>query len=53
MESNEVMIFKQWEFFKGRDDKPDIPEKTCFHTAFNHPDTTEFDQVRQSCEHRI
>ena len=43
MAPNEVMVFKQWEFFKGRDDEPDAPEKTCFHTAFNHPDTKEFD----------
>ena len=53
MKPNEVMVFKQWEYFKGRDEAPDCPERTCFHTAFNHPDTTEGDEARQSCEHRV
>lgn len=55
MTNDEVLVFKQYECFKGIDDVEDAPLKTCFHTAFNDPQTPWFGKVeaRKSAEHRI
>jgi hypothetical protein len=52
MTNDEVMVFKQFEYFKGVDANEET-ERTCFHTAFDHPSTPENVEKRQSCEHRI
>jgi hypothetical protein len=38
MTNDEVMVFKQFEYFKGID-KDESKERTCFHGAFEHPST--------------
>ena len=53
MTNDEVLVFKQYEFFKGVDDKEEEPFKTCYHTSFKHPDTPHFVEERTNCEHRI
>lgn len=52
MTNDEVMVFKQFEYFKEVDANEET-ERTCFHTAFEHPSTPENAEIRQSCEHRI
>ena len=53
MRNDEVLVFKQFEFFKGVDDQEDATFKTCFHTAFKHPDAPYCVEKRKSCEHRV
>lgn len=45
MTNDEVMVFKQFEYFKDIDAE-DKKERTCFHTAFDHPSTTEDSERR-------
>jgi hypothetical protein len=40
MTNDEVMVFKQFEYFKDIDVSED-KERTCFHAAFDHPSTPE------------
>lgn len=49
MRPDEVLVFKQFEFWK---DAPG-PHGTCFHSAFEHPDTPADAEARQSSEHRV
>lgn len=53
MTNDEVLVFKQFECFKGIDDKPNAPLKTAFHTAMEDPETPKDAEVRKSAEHRI
>ena len=46
MTNDEVMVFKQLEYFKDVDNIPNAPERTCFHTGFDHPSTTEESEKR-------
>ncbi len=48
MTTDELLAFKLAEFWKTP-----APVRNCFHSAFNHPDTTEDAEKRQSCEHRV
>lgn len=52
MTNDEVMVFKQFEYFKDVD-ADEKKERTCFHTAFDHPSTPWRAEKRQSNEHRI
>jgi hypothetical protein len=50
MEPDDLLAFKLCEFSKdGSDSSP----QNVFHTAFEHPDTPEDAEHRQSCEHRV
>lgn len=53
MNWDEVMVFKQFEYFKDLDEIENSKERTCFHTAFHHPSTTACTERRMSCEHRV
>ena len=50
MASDEVLAFKLCEFWK---DDADARPQNVFHTAFDHPDTPDDAEHRQSCEHRV
>ena len=53
MTNEEVLVFKQFECFKGIDDQPDAKFKTCFHTAVNDPNTPADCEPRRSTEYRV
>jgi hypothetical protein len=48
MTTNELLAFKLGEFWKTP-----APVRNCFHSAFNHADTPEDAEMRQSCEYRV
>jgi hypothetical protein len=48
MATDELLAFKLAEFWKTP-----TPIRNCFHSAFQHPDTPEGAEERQSCEHRV
>ena len=50
MTANEVLVFKQFQFFKD-DSEPQMA--SCFHTAFELPNTPADAEERQSSEHRV
>ena len=50
MTGDELLAFKIFQCMKA-DAEPQLA--TCFHSAFEHPDTPEDAQKRQSCEHRV
>jgi hypothetical protein len=50
MTGDELLAFKIFQSMKA-DGGPSLA--TCFHSAFEHPDTPEGAQKRQSCEHRV
>lgn len=50
MTPDEVLVFKQFQFSKD-DPKPLVT--SCFHSAFEHPDTPPEAEVRQSSEQRV
>lgn len=50
MTGDELLAFKIFQCMKA-DAAPRLA--TCFHSAFEHPDTPEDAQKRQSCEHRV
>jgi hypothetical protein len=50
MTGDELLAFKIFQCMKA-DAEPRLA--TCFHSAFEHPDTPEDAQKRQSCEHRV
>ena len=49
MTSDEMLAFKLCEFRKDSAGRP----QNVFHTAFEHPETPDDAQHRQSCEHRV
>lgn len=55
MTCDEVLIFKQFECFKGVDDDPEnpAPVKTVFHTAIDDANTPKTAETRKSCEFRV
>ena len=53
MTCDEVLVFKQFEFFKEIDEVPEPRQRSIFHTAFNHPGASFFDDRRQSTEYRM
>ena len=50
MTPDEVLVFKQFQCSK---DDPEPPLASCFHSAFELPDTPADADERQSCEHRV
>jgi hypothetical protein len=50
MTCDEVLVLKQFQFFK---DDPTPSVETCFHTAFELPNTPSDAEPRQSSEHRV
>jgi hypothetical protein len=48
MTTDELLAFELGEFWKAP-----APVRNCFHSAFNHADTPEDAEMRQSCEHRV
>lgn len=50
MTADELLAFKIFQYMKS-DGGPRLA--TCFHSAFEHPDTPDDAQRRQSCEHRV
>jgi hypothetical protein len=50
MTPDELLAFKIFHYMKS-DGGPRLA--TCFHSAFEHPDTPDDAQLRQSCEHRV
>ena len=50
MTPDEVLAFKNFEFRKGEGAEQ---AASCFHSAFEHPETPENTEVRQSSEHRV
>ncbi len=50
MTTDEVLAFKLFDARKS-DAEPRL--RSCFHTAFAHPDTPEDAEERQSCEYRL
>ena len=52
MTTDEVLVFKNFESFKGRDEGSSVV-RSCFHTAFTHPGTPETAEPRHSAEYRV
>jgi hypothetical protein len=50
MTGDELLAFKIFQSMKA---DPVPPVATCFHSAFEHPETPEDAPRRQSCEHRV
>ena len=50
MTGNEVLAFKNFQFFKN---DPDQNVEACFHAAFEDPGAPPEAAERQSCEHRV
>lgn len=53
MTKDEVIVFKQFECFKGVDDQEGAKYKTVMHTAIDDPTTPKDAEPRKSCEHRV
>ena len=52
MTTDEVLVFKNFEYFKGRDEDGSIV-RSCFHTAFTDPGTPQTAEPRHSAEYRV
>jgi len=54
MTNDEVLIFKQFEFWKGDStDRLELPVRSVFHSAFDDPNTPEDAEKRTSTEYRV
>ena len=52
MTTDEVLVFKNFEYFNGRDEDGSTI-RSCFHTAFTNPTTRATAETRHSAEYRV
>ena len=53
MTMNEVLVFKEFQAFKGVDESPHAPVKTCFNTPINDPNTKKKAEKTKNSEFRV